>query len=318
MSDTASVEGSGIRPTRYNGKSIFSAWKFKTLAYLQSLGLKEVVVADPGLFTEVESKTQSAAAVAASGSDGVSSSTSTSATSATAIVKAKCEKAYSILLNLLEDHLIDLVVNVEPGDAHRVWTVLLDTFEMKSTASLCHRLDLLMSIRFDLEKETFDGFKGRFTKLLLELKERGETISPAIQRYVLLRAMPNRYESLVQSLKINDTLTIEEVYTHIKDYWEADLRRYRSTHSTRDKGSEYANTSIGAFVQERKKCYVCGSRKHLARYCRERAEGSDSDSGTSDAEGTSGDHDDKKKAASEKLLKASEKLKKGRKPHALG
>jgi hypothetical protein len=179
MSDNAAVEGSSIRPTRFNGKSIFSAWKFKTLAYLQSLGLKEVVVADPGVFTpaETEMKTPSGAAVvAASGSDGVSSSSS-SMKKNVAIVKAKCEKAYSMLLNLLEDHLIDLVVNVEPGNAHAVWCVLLDTFEVKSTASLCHRLDLLMNIRFDLEKETFDGFKGRFMKLLLELKERGETIS---------------------------------------------------------------------------------------------------------------------------------------------
>jgi len=191
-----------------------------------------------------------------------------------------------------------------------------DCVEMKSTASLCHRLDLLMSIRFDLEKETFDGFKGRFTKLLLELKERGEIISPAIQRYVLLRAMPNRYEALVQSLKINDTLTIEEVYTHIKDYWEADLRRHRSV-SNRDR-SDYANTSIAATIQERKKCYVCGSRKHLARYCQERAESSDSDPGMSDAEGTSSDHDDKKKAANEKLRKAGRRLKKGEKHHALG
>jgi len=308
MSDNTAVEGSGIRPTRYNGKSIFSAWKFKTLAYLQSLGLKEVVVADPGLFNPAEdTKTltgAAAAAAAASGSDGASSSSSSSKKNAT--VKVKCEKAYSILLNLLEDHLIDLVVNVEPGDAHRVWTVLLDTFEVKSTASLCHRLDLLMSIRFDTEKETFDGFKGRFTKLLLELKERGETISPAIQRYVLLRAMPTRYESLVQSLKINDTLTIEEVYTHIKDYWEADFRR---NHGKREESRRIGSVNpgpgeISAFT-ERKKCYVCGSRKHLARYCSKRAE-SDSDPGVSDAEETNDDE------------KSSKRKKKGAVKYVLG
>jgi len=232
MSESVAVEGSGIRPARFNGKSIFSAWKFKTLAYLQSMGLKEVVVEDPGVFPlEDEGTTPAAAAAAAVGSDGVSVSGSSSTTGMKkhVLLKQKCEKAYSMLLNLLEDQLIDLVVNVEPGDAHRVWKILLDTFEVKSTASLCHSLDLLMSIRFDLEKETFDVFKGRFTKLILELKERGEVISPAIQRYVLLRAMPTRYESLVQSLKINDTLTIEEVYTHIKDYWEADARRRRAS-----------------------------------------------------------------------------------------
>src|SRR2546421_3438383 len=47
---SAQTEGSGIRPTRFNGKTSFSAWKLKTLAYLQSLGLKDVVVINPQLF----------------------------------------------------------------------------------------------------------------------------------------------------------------------------------------------------------------------------------------------------------------------------
>ena len=297
MSDNAAVEGSSIRPTRFNGNSIFSAWKFKTLAYLQSLGLKEVVVADPGVFTpaEAEMKTPSGAAVvAASGSDGVSSSSS-SMKKNVAIVKAKCEKAYSMLLNLLEDHLIDLVVNVEPGNAHAVWCVLLDTFEVKSTASLCHRLDLLMNIRFDLEKETFDGFKGRFMKLLLELKERGETISPAIQRYVLLRAMPFRYGSLVQSLKINDSITIEQVYTHIKDFWAADMRRNDYRGSRKEEGELAA-------LRERKKCYGCGSREHLIRHCPKREEGSDSDSEPGTSSDTEETNENKRKK-SKKIVK---------------
>lgn len=315
MSDNTAVDGSGIRPTRYNGKSVFSAWKFKTLAYLQSLGLKEVVVTDPGVFTpaEAESKTLAAsAAAAASGSDGVSSSSSASATSVkkNAIVKAKCEKAYSILLNLLEDQLIDLIVNVEPGNAHGVWCVLLETFEVKSTASLCHRLDLLMSIRFELEKETFDGFKGRFTKLLLELKERGEVISPAIQRYVLLRAMPSRYESLVQSLKINDSLSIEEVYTHIKDYWDADVRRHRAASKKDERRIGEDENLAAVFVRRnpsmmRKKCYVCGSRKHLAYDCPDRVEGSDSSS----EPGESGDDADE--STNQKKSKKKREIKHG-------
>jgi hypothetical protein len=304
MSDNAVVDGSSIRPTRYNGKSIFSAWKFKTLAYLQSLGLKEVVVADPGLYNQTEAETKTltgvaAAAAAASGSDGVSSSSSSGKKNAL-MLKQKSEKAYSILLNLLEDQLIDLVVNVEPGDAYRVWMVLLETFEVKSTASLCHRLDLLMSIRFDTEKETFDVFKGRFMKLLLELKERGETISPAIQRYVLLRAMPSRFESLVQSLKINDSITIEEVYTHIKDYWESDMRRHRSG----SKKETAAEGSIAAFLS-RKKCYECGSREHLIRHCPKREEGSDSNSEPSSSSDSDGANEEKRK----KIKKSKKKSK---------
>jgi hypothetical protein len=40
----ATVIGEGIRPPRFGGMGSFSAWKLKVLAYLQPLGLKEVVV----------------------------------------------------------------------------------------------------------------------------------------------------------------------------------------------------------------------------------------------------------------------------------
>jgi len=50
-----SGSGSAIRPTRYNVKTSFSAWKLKTLAYFQSLGL-DVVVNNPQLFQESETK----------------------------------------------------------------------------------------------------------------------------------------------------------------------------------------------------------------------------------------------------------------------
>src|SRR5205085_1357032 len=50
MSDSSTDLGSAIRPGKFNGKGNFSAWKFKTLAYLQSLGLKDVVVVNPLVF----------------------------------------------------------------------------------------------------------------------------------------------------------------------------------------------------------------------------------------------------------------------------
>jgi len=97
------------------------------------------------------------------------------------LLKSKCEKAYAIVLNLLEDELIDLVSHVEPGNAHGVWSVLLETYEVKSTATLCHKLDLFMNIRFNPENESFDVYKCRYMKLLSELKEMNEIVSPAIQ-----------------------------------------------------------------------------------------------------------------------------------------
>jgi len=295
-----SGSGSAIRPTRYNGKTSFSAWKLKTLAYLQSLGLKDVVVNNPQLFQESETKGAVVDVDVSPATENdyvhvktkkklkagmVHDSVGVNGSSRSVLLK-KSDKAYSILLNLLDDDLTDLVATVEQGNAFRVWAILLETYETKSTASVCHRLDLLMNIQFKPEAESFDVFKARLIKLVKELEDRGESVSPTIQRYVLLRSLPAKYEALVQSLKINDTITIEEVYVHIKDYCEADQRRMGA--GTRERGGASApapgeHAHIGREAKRKKfRCFRCGSRKHMIRECpkrnRERNSRSDSES----------------------------------------
>jgi gag-polypeptide of LTR copia-type len=280
-SGSTSSDGSAIRPSRYNGKTSFSAWKLKTLAYLQSLGLKDVVVRNPQLLQvepekeEVDvdeddhhvtiKKNNKGPAVVDPG------------VKLKAVLMKKSEKAYSILLNLLEDELTDLVATVEQGDAFQVWSVLLETYESKSTASLCHRLDLLMNIQFKPEVETFDVFKARFMKLLKELKDMDECVSPSIQRYVLLRSLPPKFEALVQSLKINDAITTEEVYIHIKDYCEASRRVGAGLRERDVLRSPNESAYISREKRKQYKCFCCGSMKHLVRECPKRVHDSESD-----------------------------------------
>jgi len=126
-----------------------------------------------------------------------------------------------------------------------------------------------MNIRFNPDTESFDVFKSRFMKLILELKEMNEVVSPAIQRYVLLRSLPQKFEALVQSLKINDKISIEEVYTHIKDYCESDKRR-RDIRSpvrpdSRSQAPEGAETAMVAYGT--KECFICGEEDHLRKDC---------------------------------------------------
>lgn len=276
MSESSIDAVSPIRPGKFNGKGNFSAWKFKTLAYLQSLGLKEVVVFNPFIF-QGESTESKGAVTATDADDGSSASSFSSASSSPpaankrimALLK-KSEKAYAIVLNLLEDELIDLVSHVEAGDAHRVWSVLLETYEVKSTATLCYKLDSLMNIRFNPDTESFDVFKSRFMKLILELKEMNEVVSPAIQRYVLLRSLPPKFEALVQSLKINDKISIEEVYVHIKDYCESDKRRrdIRSDPVRTDNRNQTPGGAERAMVAHgTKECFLCGEEDHFRNDC---------------------------------------------------
>jgi len=242
--------GNAIRLPRFGGEGSFQAWKLKVLAYLLPLGLKEAVVSD-GSPSSDEQKESSRLAQ---------------------------EKAYGILINLLEDRLIDLVVSVEPGNARGVWKVLLETYEAKSTALLCHTLDLFMNIQFrgrDHETESFDMYRARFMNLLQKLKEMGELVSPAIQRYVILKGLPAEYDALRQSLKINDKLTLEEVCTHIKDVYETDKHHPRD-YTTVDlnlsdgipKGfTGYADGHGKKSRGRNDVCYTCGNPGHYSRDC---------------------------------------------------
>jgi hypothetical protein len=137
-----------------------------------------------------------------------------------------------------------------------------------------------MNIKLD-GNQAFDMYKARFTNLVHKLKEMGEKVSPAIQRYVILKGLPASYDSLIQSLKVNDKLTLEEVCIHIKDCYECDKLHPRDysvvdLNAGPDKvgftGLSYANYIAkyrGNKVKPRHDdtCHTCGNPGHYARDC---------------------------------------------------
>ena len=138
------------RLKRFGGKGAFSAWKLRVLAYLQTHGLKETVTSESYVSGQQIGLLSSSSA--SSGSSGSSEEEKKAQLAGLALRQKKSEKAYSLLLSLLEDHVIDLIAHVDSGDAYGVWKVLIDTYEGKSTAKMCHLLDLLMNLKFKVKK----------------------------------------------------------------------------------------------------------------------------------------------------------------------
>src|SRR4051812_9913507 len=98
-------------------------------------------------------------------------------------------------------------------------------------------MDEIMNLTYVPGKESFDMFKARFLNICVELKAMGEPLSTRLQRYILLRAMPPQYEGLVQSLKVNDGLSFDQVCIHIKEYSESSSR---NSTSNGEKGVAYS------------------------------------------------------------------------------
>lgn len=119
----------------------------------------------------------------------------------------------------------------------------------------------------------------------------GECVSPAVQRYVLLRSLPSQFDALAQSLKINEQISIDELCIHIKDYCESsrisdEMEHSRDTESAayfkERRGNYERNGGYKQYRNGKKKCYCCGSTKHLASLCPKRKDSSDSSDSADD------------------------------------
>jgi len=229
-----------VAPFKFDGKN-FKLWKLKMTAYLEAMGLLEVVVQEPSL-----------AVASGSASSSVSSGKST---------EDKAKKAYSILVSSLMDEQLSLVINVSSGNAHGVWTVLLRRYERKTTASKSHMWSKLHSSKME-SKEDFDMYAARITQMIISLEEMGEKVSQSQQIHILLSGLPSSYKSLVQALRINDKLEFVEACTHIRDCEEIENHEeFDKTEAEAYSAHEKKKTS------ESRTCFTCNKIGHIAYDC---------------------------------------------------
>jgi hypothetical protein len=212
---TSTAQGESIKVIRFDGKN-FSLWKLKIMALLETWDLLEVVEKPipngPGK-TKLDV------------SQGTSTSESSGSTSSSTDIKVqekhlelvkKGKKAYATLVNCLSNEQLSLVSHVPLGNAHEVWNILIQRYERKTTASKAHTRDMLHKCKKE-SKESFDAYLSRVMQLILSLKEMKEVISEGELMYVLFNGLPAEYDSVVQSLKVNDQVKFNDACQHIRD-----------------------------------------------------------------------------------------------------
>lgn len=270
-----------IKVIKFNGNN-FSLWKLKIIALLEIWDLLEVVE------TPISSIAKTKLSLSTDDSSGSSSTASTSAASdekkkeRELELQRKSKKAYAILINCLRDEQLQLVQHIAKGNAHEVWTTLLQRYESKTTASKSHARDMLHQCKKD-SKETFDTYVSRIIQAMISLEEMGEKISEGELMYVLLNGLPSDYDSLVQTLRVNDKIKFNEACQHIREYEEA--QKFKAVKSEEEvahqakegdhksekqkaKKDKYRGRSKSANSNDRNKnCYVCGRSNHLAKDC---------------------------------------------------
>jgi len=111
--------------------------------------------------------------------------------------------------------------------------------------------------------ESFDLYLAKINSVIMRLKQMKSEVNAEEQLYVLLNGLPDSYDSLRQSLEVNDK-SFDECCQKIRDYEEvANARRV-----SRNDGND--NTDVVNYAGNNRRdieCYTCRKKGHISVYC---------------------------------------------------
>lgn len=260
----------GVKVPRFNGKN-YAIWKMKFMALATAFGCLDVLLRP--LNGEQTNNT------IRQGRRSVGPKELLAAATNLDEKQIKAAKVFYLLLNALETTISDIALNVEPGDAHALWTALESRYARKTTANKMHIKRLLSNNKWK-DKESFDLYCNRIISYVLQLREMGEQVSNSDQVFAVLNGLPAAYITVRTTLESNVDLDFDQACVHIRDHEEilnmqlqeetevATLAKQFKDKIGYSKSGVSSNNNYGNDNSKiRGTCRTCDKPGHLEYYC---------------------------------------------------
>jgi hypothetical protein len=257
----------------FDGKD-FGLWKTRIEGLFMAHDLLDVVENDvlgqAELIQESANAAAPAAASVSTSNKAAKKQDSTNAAAAAAAVqqdevRRKSNRAYGILVQCLQDEQLRLMQNVQRGDAHGVWKILLDTYERKSMATKVQLLERLFALTKQ-PLESITSYIARLTEIERKLNAQEEKVSESILVYVLLRGLPATYTSIVQLIKMKDQLEMKDAIEMLKNEEERQGVTITGPGQPRTALANMTRSSSATGHHEAR-CFTCNQTGHVMFNC---------------------------------------------------
>ena len=178
----------------------------------------------------------------------------------------KNEMAYAILVQSLDDKSLALVMNDAQDDGREALKILRSHYRGASTPRIIGLYTELTSLKM-MDKETVTEYVIRAEKAAVGLKLVGETVSDSLLIAMVLKGLPETYQSFV-------TVVTQSQDQHSFKKFKEDLRSHEETVKSRKEVHKEGKEEFVLKVQgdshggRSAECFRCGSTDgHFARDC---------------------------------------------------
>ena len=246
---------SSVKLPKFDGKE-FPVWKMQMVAYFIATGLLDVVKYPFSENVNDEENKQSEE-----------------------VLKKKSNRAYGVLILTLSSEQLRLVMDVEEGDAHGIWKILLERYESKTTANKNYLRTLLQQCKMSAS-ERFDTYLSKIQQIVTNLKLAGGTVSDDEILFILTKGLPEDYNAIIDTINSTPKITFERACELLRNKQETIY-----LHNKQEKDQ-------AQFVKQlyrKGNCNRCGKQGHYARECNENNETEQENENTDDSDNSQAD-----------------------------